>query len=90
MTKEEAYAWLVKAGVIRPNTRKIDGDECQQVLTMLRLLEPTATSNNQHSWTEDYIVGNLHYSVNSFPDGSVILEETTITNDIQSHKETQS
>jgi hypothetical protein len=79
MTKEETYAWLVEAGLIRPNTRKIEGEEIEQVLTMLRLLEPLATSNNQHSYTEDYIIGDLHYSVHSFPDGSYFVEETTIT-----------
>lgn len=82
-TKEEAYDFLVKIGAIRPNTREIVGDEREQVLTMLRLLEPHVTSNNQHSWCEDYIIGNLHYSVNTFPNGDCILEETKITDDIQ-------
>ena len=85
-TKEEAYDWLVKIGVIRPNTREIVGDEKEQTLTMLRLIEPTVTTNNQHSWSEDYIIGNLHYSVSYFDD-EIFLEETKI-NDIQSHQET--
>jgi len=86
MSREEAYDWLVKLGAIRPNTREIVGDEKEQTLTMLRLLEPTVVTNNQRSWTEDYIIGNLHYSVTYFDD-EIILEETKI-NDIQSHQET--
>mgnify|MGYP003334838738 FL=1 len=35
------YDDLVKAGIIRPNTRDIEGDEKEQVLTMLALVEPT-------------------------------------------------
>jgi hypothetical protein len=84
-TKQEAYDFLVRVGVIRPNTREIVGDEKAQTLTMLRLLEPSVTSNNQHSWSEDYIIGNLHYSVNYFDD-EVLLEVTEIKNDIQSHE----
>jgi hypothetical protein len=83
MTREEAYDWLVKIGVIRPLTREIVGDEKDQTLTMLKLIEPTVTSNNQHSWSEDYIIGNLHYSVAYFDD-EVYLEVTEIKDDIQS------
>jgi hypothetical protein len=83
MSREEAYDWLVKIGVIRPLTREIVGDEKDQTLTMLKLIEPTVTSNNQHSWSEDYIIGNLHYSVAYFDD-EVYLEVTEIKDDIQS------
>jgi hypothetical protein len=83
MSREEAYDWLVKIGAIRPLTREIVGDEKDQTLTMLKLIEPTVTSNNQHSWSEDYIIGNLHYSVAYFDD-EVYLEVTEIKDDIQS------
>jgi hypothetical protein len=82
MTREEAYNWLVKIGVIRPLTREIVGDEKDQTLTMLKLVEPTVTSNNQHSWSEDYIIGNLHYAVTYFED-EVYMEVTEIKDDIQ-------
>ena len=87
MTREEAYDWLVKAGIIRPNTREIVGEEKEQTLTMLRLTEPTVVTNNQHSWNEDYIIGNLHYAVSYFDD-EVFLEVTEIKDDIQQNQTT--
>ena len=79
------YDDLVKAGIIRPNTRRIEGDEKAQTLTMLKLLEPTVITNNQRSWNEDYIIGNLHYSVAYFGEDDILLEVTEIKDDIQSH-----
>ena len=75
------YDDLVKAGIVRPNTRQIEGEEKEKTLTMLRLTEPTVVTNNQHSWNEDYIIGNLHYSVGYFGDDDILLEVTEIKDD---------
>lgn len=45
--------------------RVIEGEEREQVLTMLRLLGPGETSNNQHVWTESWRVGNVEYNIHS-------------------------
>ena len=81
------YDDLVKAGIIRPNTRDIEGDEKEQVLTMLALVEPTVVSNNQRTWSEDYIIGNLHYEV-TYTGTETFVQVTEIKDDIQSHKRT--
>ena len=86
-TRQEAYDFLVKVGAIRPGVRKLEGLEAEHVMTMLLLMEPVVTTNNQRSWTDDYIVGDLHYSVNYFSADDYFIEETKI-NDIQSHKKT--
>lgn len=86
-SQQEAYDFLVKVGAIRPGVRTLEGDEAEQVMTMLLLIEPVVTTNNQRSWTDDYIIGDLQYSVNYFSADDYFIEETKI-NDIQSHKET--
>lgn len=78
MDSIQAYNFLVRAGIVRPQSRTLYGSEAEQTLTMLRLIDPVASTNNQHSWTDDYIVGNLHYEVHSFDDGSKIIEEINI------------
>lgn len=75
-TKEEARAWLRK--IMGPPRRELEGSEKEQTLTMLALIQPTVTSNNQHSWSEDYIQGGKHWEVTYFPDGEVIVAEVEI------------
>jgi hypothetical protein len=73
MTPEEARAWIRK--VMGPPRRVLEGTEREQVLTMLALIGPTATTNNQHSWAEDYVQGNHHWCVTYFPNEETIVEE---------------
>jgi hypothetical protein len=39
------------------------------------MTEPTRTSNNQHSWCEEYYVGGKYYDVHYFPNEEPIIEE---------------
>ena len=73
MTPEQARAWLRE--VMGPNRRTLEGAEREQVLTMLALIGPTVTTNNQHSWSEDYVQGGQHWCVTYFPDNEVMVEE---------------
>ena len=45
--------------------RVIEGEEREQVLTMLRLLGPGEQTNNQHVWTESWRVGNIEYNIHT-------------------------
>lgn len=45
--------------------RVLEGEEREQVMTMLRLLGPGETSNNQRVWTESWRVGNIEYNIHS-------------------------
>ena len=73
MTPEEAQAFLRR--VMGPPRRILEGAEREQVLTMLALIGPTATTNNQRSWSEDYVQGGQHWCVTYFPNEEAIVEE---------------
>ena len=61
LTKDQAIE--VAKRVMSKFGRELCGDEYDQTLTMLRLLEPNCVSNNQRFWTDTYIVGELQYDV---------------------------
>jgi len=65
-TKEEAYDFLVRAGIIRPNERTLEGREKEEMMLILTLLTPTHSTNNQRFITEHYQYGELEYSVTFF------------------------
>ena len=74
-TPEQARAFLKKLGLLK--TRRIlEGEELEQVMTMLRLKGPGEQSNNQHVWTESWRVGNIEYNIHS-GDGWEELEAVT-------------
>jgi hypothetical protein len=79
MTPEEAQAFIRK--VMGPPRRVLEGAEREQVLTMLALIGPTATTNNQHSWSEDYIQGGKHWCVTYFSNEESIVQEMEIETD---------
>ena len=54
----------------------IHGEEKETVLTMLRLMTPDSTSNNQRSITDVYFCDNVEYHV-TYWDDEVTLEEMT-------------
>lgn len=65
-TKEEAYAFLVCAGIIRPNERKLAGQEKADMWLILQFLEAYETTNNQRFITECYKYGDNDYQVTFF------------------------
>lgn len=76
-TPEEAHAFLKKLGLLKKR-RIIEGEELEQVLTMLRLMGPGEESNNQHIWTESWRVGNIQYNYHT---GSGVNELEEVTED---------
>ena len=58
---ETARRFLKGLGLLKKR-RIIEGEEREQVLTMLRLLGPGEQSNNQRVWTESWRVGNIEYN----------------------------
>lgn len=65
-TREEAYDFLVRAGVIRPNERTLTGQEKEEMWLILQLLEVTEQTNNQRFISNHYIYGDYDYSVTFF------------------------
>jgi hypothetical protein len=74
MTEHEARAFLSRA--LGPLRRELEGAERDQVLLMLAMLgRATWTSNNQHSYSEDYVHADRHWCVTTWPDGYYTVEE---------------
>jgi hypothetical protein len=59
-TREEARAFLKRCGLLK-TTRILEGEEREQVETMLRLRGQGEESNNQRFWTEEWVIGNITY-----------------------------
>lgn len=72
MTKEEVSAFLRK--VMGPARRTLEGKERDDILLLLTMIEPYSTSNNQHSWTECYMIGDKDYHVTIFPGEEEIVD----------------
>lgn len=61
--------------VIGPPTKTLEGKEKEQVLLLLALMEPFKATNNQHSYTEYYMIGETEYHVTTFPGEDVIVDK---------------
>ena len=77
-TKEEAYDFLVRAGIVRPNERKLEGQEKEEMMLILTLLTPTHSTNNQRFITDHYKYGELEYSVTFFDDTDYEIVEIKV------------
>jgi hypothetical protein len=75
MTKEEAYDFLVRAGIVRPKERALEGQEKEEMMLILKLLTPTDSSNNQRFWTDHYQYGDNKYSVTYFDENEYEITE---------------
>lgn len=73
LTREEAKAFLRR--VTGPPTKTLLGKEKNDIILLLALMEPFKQTNNQHSWTDYYMIGETEYHVTNFPDDEVIVEE---------------
>lgn len=65
-SKEQAYDFLVRAGIVRSNERTLEGQEKEEMWMILQLLTPSHSTNNQRFFTEHYLYGDHAYSVTFF------------------------
>lgn len=61
--------------VMGPPHVTLEGKEREQALLLLALVEPYSTTNNQHSWTEYYTIGETDYHVTIFPGEDPIVDK---------------
>jgi hypothetical protein len=73
MSVEEAKIFLRK--VMGPPRKTLEGKEREQVILLLAMTEPYKATNNQHSWTEYYMIGETEYHVTTFPGEDVIVDK---------------
>lgn len=58
----------------RPH-RTLEGKEKNDIILLLAMMEPFKATNNQHSFTEYYRIGDTEYHVTNFPDSEVIVDQ---------------
>ena len=73
LTKEEAQALLRR--IMGPPRKILEGKEREHILFLLVMIESFNATNNQHSYTEYYMVGETEYHVTTFPNEDAIVEE---------------
>lgn len=73
MTPEEARALIRK--IMGPETRLIEGEEKEYMLTIFGLLEPIGSSDNQRTWTEVYEHAGKTYHVHYWDKDDIDIEE---------------
>ena len=71
LTPEQARAFIRKI-MGRPR-RELVGKEKEDILLLLKMVEPFKQTNNQRSWTDYYMIGNREYHVTDF-ESEVIVE----------------
>jgi hypothetical protein len=77
MTKEEAKAFIRR--VMGPTKRTLEGQEKENMLTLFRLVEPIESTNNQRSFTDEYLHAGKTYYVHYF--GNDIEVEEVLPDD---------
>jgi hypothetical protein len=58
-----------------PPTKKLEGKEKNDIILLLAMMEPFKETNNQHSFTEYYMIGETEYHVTTFPNEEVIVDQ---------------
>ena len=53
----------------------LEGKEKEQTMLLLALTEPFKVTNNQHSYTEYYMIGETEYHVTTFPGEDIIVDK---------------
>jgi hypothetical protein len=72
LTPEEAQTFIRK--IMGPPKRVLESDEREHMLTVLRLVEPIRSTNNQRSFTDEYVHAGKMYDVHYF-EGETVVEE---------------
>lgn len=60
--------------VMGPPKRVLEGAEREHMLTVFKLIEPVRTTNNQRSFTDEYVHAGKMYDVHYF-EGETVVEE---------------
>ena len=80
MSPEQAQEFIRK--VMGPPRETLQGKERDQVLLLVALVEPFNATNNQHSWTEYYMIGQTEYHVTTFPGDDHAIVDKMLPEDI--------
>lgn len=73
MTEKEIPPWLKK--ILGRDRRELTGTEYDYTWTLLQLIKPWGSSNNQHTWTDSYRMNGKEYEVTYGINETPIIEE---------------
>lgn len=73
MTKKDIPDHLKK--ILGLNRRELNGKEYEYVWTLLQLIKPHSSSNNQRTWTDCYTLNGKEYDVTHGLEDTPIIEE---------------
>jgi len=71
--KEAAIAFIRK--VMGPPRVTLEDKQKNDILLLIAMMEPFRATNNQHSFTEYYRIGDIEYHVTTFPDGDIVVDK---------------
>lgn len=72
---ERLKAFMKRIGAYDKH-RKVEGQEYDNLMLVFKIMEPVEQSNNQHTWTDTYHIGERVYNVIYFPeDDKPLIEE---------------
>ena len=67
--------------ILGPDRRILTGEEYNHILLIMGLTEPTSSSNNQRTWTDEYQIDgrryDITYGITDGPEIAEILEDDT-------------
>lgn len=69
--QKELPAWLKKMMA----KRELEGKEYDHIWTLLQLIEPVNSSNNQRTWTDKYELNGKKYEVTYGLEDKPLIEE---------------
>lgn len=72
MDKEQAKQFLRRVHKI-PRIEISDEVTKAHLLTLFAMINPIEESNNQHSWTSTYCIGDTQYEVTYFSEDEVMI-----------------
>ena len=64
--------------VLGPPKRQLEGKEYDQTWMLLQMLEPIRESNNQRTWTSEYVLNGKRYDVTYGIEDTPIIEEIDV------------
>ena len=61
--------------VMGPPYKTLEGKEREQTALLLSMIHPFKETNNQHSWTAHYMIGETEYHVTHFSGEDPIIDK---------------
>lgn len=68
LRKDPARLKAFMRKVMGPPHKTLEGKERTDVMLLLSMIEPFEQTNNQHSWTDYYMIGDTEYHATYFPE----------------------